>query len=259
MSAGREAVPRRRGWVAAILGLSVLIALALASYLLWPLVQRERLCRAAERGDVHTIEALLAHGVQPDWRGDPRTDVPPLHRAATNGHADAVRALVHGGARVNRKLFGGTPLVLAVRAGKLETAAALLELGANPNSWEDDQGRRSLHFAVTQNREDICRLLLDARAKPGPGDNGMWTPLHYAVRNRRHSLARLLLERGAEPNKLAHDAPPEQNRPDTVTPLDLAEANHDDAAIELLTEFGGKTSAQLWQQAATAAPQPSGK
>jgi len=245
MSADREAIPRKRRWVTALPGMALLIAFALASPRLWLLAQRERLCRAAERGDVSTIEGLLARGVRPDWPADPGTFMPPLHRAAANGHAGAVRALVRGGARINRKLYGGTALVLAVRSGRLETAAALLELGANPNAWEDDQGRRALHFTVTQNREDLCRLLLDAGAKPDPGDNSMWTPLHYAVRYRRLPLARLLLERGADPNKLAHDAPPEPGGPDTVTPLDLAEANHDEEAEVLLAEFGGKRAVQL--------------
>lgn len=69
----------------------------------------------AERGNAEVLETLLACGF--DACAKDAEGVTPLHRAAMLGHADAVRMLLAGGARVDALdgTFGGTPLVWAAQ------------------------------------------------------------------------------------------------------------------------------------------------
>ena len=59
-----------------------------------------------------------------------------LHFAAREGHVDAVRALLDGGADVNL-VSGGektSPMVEAIINGHLDLAKFLLDHGADPNT-----------------------------------------------------------------------------------------------------------------------------
>ena len=59
------------------------------------------------------ITLLLAAGVDPNQR---TTEAPPaLLAAAGEGQADAVRALIDGGADVNAEFGGWTPMAIAQR------------------------------------------------------------------------------------------------------------------------------------------------
>ena len=59
---------------------------------------------AAENGHAEAVGALLAGGANPNFKGGFTTDT-PLHVAAENGHAEAVRALLAGGANPNITIF----------------------------------------------------------------------------------------------------------------------------------------------------------
>ena len=59
----------------------------------------------------------------------------PLHKAAWNGHAEAVEVLLKHGADPNaRSTASRTPLDLAIQADSLPAVKALLDGGANPNA-----------------------------------------------------------------------------------------------------------------------------
>ena len=74
--------------------------------------------RAASQGDTQAIRALVAAGASVEVQND--RNLTPLHFAAMKGHAEAVKALVH-------KLYAER----AMRAGKLDEAHSLLTMALN--------------------------------------------------------------------------------------------------------------------------------
>jgi ankyrin-1 len=128
------------------------------------------LARAAQRGDVPAIHALLAGGADPnEFDG---TGWTPLHWAARGGHrlgphhclgetagwSDVVDALIDGGADLNLidrraavpgRSSGWTPLHVALHHEQFVTAARMLARGANPNI-RSHQGTTVMEIAAEE-------------------------------------------------------------------------------------------------------------
>jgi ankyrin repeat protein len=105
--------------------------------------------------------------------------------AVRNGHEAAVRALVKGGADL--KLTNGdgaTATVIAIVNDRLDLAATLLDLGADPNDG-------SLYFAA-----DMHDATTDMRARDGSRLRADHPNKLTAL-----DLVKMLLDRGADPNK----------------------------------------------------------
>jgi ankyrin repeat protein len=97
-----------------------------------------------------------------------------------------------------------SPLILAARAGSLDTIKALLDSGADVNS-------------------------------PGPtGDDWDATPLQHAILARQAGAVRLLLDRGADPNRLGS--------PNAPAPLMLAAGDPDPTFVNLLLAHGANAA-----------------
>lgn len=161
----------------------------------------------AENGFDEGIPSLIAAGLDPNqWDLVGQT---PLNSAITANDPASVEALVVGGAAMEPK--DGNPPVLhhAVRAGRPESVAKLLELGADPNA-RVDSGETPLHSALekfehyatgsmpeaerTAAMDRIAEnvsILLEHGADPAAKNNEGLTPLDNA---RREAGAR----RGAE-------------------------------------------------------------
>lgn len=83
----------------------------------------------------------------------------PLMLAATNGHDDAIKALLNARADSNlQNEKGETALILAASAGKKDAVKALLRAGADRN-LTDNNGKTALQYATQNNHGDTRKEL----------------------------------------------------------------------------------------------------
>lgn len=101
---------------------------------------------------------------------------------AGSGNTEDVRDLIAQGAIVNYpdEEIGDRPLHRAVMEGHTETAAALIELGADVNA-ADSQGTRPLHWAADRGHIDTIRLLLSKGAQVTAVDSDGHTAADWAA------------------------------------------------------------------------------
>ena len=130
---------------------------------------------AAEKGDTHTLIALLDAGADPN-------EGAPLSFAASNGHIGAVNVLLHAGADANEiggRAFG--PLHFAALAGHAEAVDALLHAGADPNAEGDFSPTTPLHWAARMGHVRVIVALLSAGADAYAKDSSGRMPLELAL------------------------------------------------------------------------------
>ncbi len=130
------------------------------------------------------MRVLIRHGAKVNaaelFRGQT-----PLMFAAGEGNTAAAEMLIEFGADIRTRSKGGfTPLLLAVRNNRYETAKFLLQHGANPNdSVPGANGgppTAAINIAVLNADFDLASLLLDAGANPNVRDARGY-PLHVVV------------------------------------------------------------------------------
>lgn len=98
----------------------------------------------------------------------------PIHDAARTGAGADIKRLLSADPRQRdlRTALGSTPLHLAAMNGDASAMKALLAAGANPNA-RDNEGATPLHMAAYASRADYVKLLLEAGADPlAKTDNG---------------------------------------------------------------------------------------
>lgn len=161
-----------------------------------------------------------------------------LLRAA--GPLDAMEATVAGDDAQLRALLqadptltetrspdGFTLLHLAAYFQQVETARALIALGANVHTWtESESALQALHLAAGRPRNGaICTALIEAGADPDAQDEHGETPLHRAAQGGDEETVRALLAAGANPAIETDHG---------MTPWELAYAMDRDALAEVL-------------------------
>jgi ankyrin repeat protein len=138
---------------------------------------------AAAEGHVEVVDALLAAGAE--FRRPLKSGFTPLFFAAREGRTAVVLRLLEAGLDVNERLQpaggskanppkGTNALLLAVENGHFETAVALLDAGADPDSKPG--GYTALH-AITWVRKPIR-----GDGDPPPIGSGKLTSLEFVQR-----------------------------------------------------------------------------
>jgi ankyrin repeat protein len=135
---------------------------------------------ASASGDTHTVDVLLAHGLEiwsVAWGK-------PVVAALRRGDSVMVHHLILRGAVVDSGDL--SPLLFeAIRLAQWKAVSLLLAVGANPNAQED-HGNTALCLAVDYGQVHICSLLVAAGADPvlrcSYSDKTPWESAYYYKR-----------------------------------------------------------------------------
>ena len=153
----------------------------------------------------------------------------PLMLAAGRGRADAVAALLAGGADVNAvNSTGFTALIMAADEHD-QCLRLLIDAGADVNVQAAVMGLSALHYAASNGRIKSVKALLSAKANVNVTTTLGQTPLIRAAEGQWLDVATALLDAGAD-LKLAKKT--------GETPLMLAAANGDMPMATLLLDRG---------------------
>jgi ankyrin repeat protein len=128
----------------------------------------------------------------------------PLIRAAWEGDADKVEALLKTGADVNASNREGMTALMASTWGKtgrgdVRIAKALMASGANVNA-ANVHGRTALMEVAGNGNSEFVLLLINAGADVNAQLRGGGTALHEAAINGHTDIVGTLLAKGARPN-----------------------------------------------------------
>jgi ankyrin repeat protein len=141
------------------------------------------LMTAARTGKVDAVKVLIAHGADVNYKESKRGQT-ALMWAAADGNTAVVEELVERGADMRARTKGGlTPLLFAVREGRMDTVRAFLKAGANVNEpWQAGRasgvaGISPMVLAVANAHYELAAMMLDAGADPNAAAQG-WTALH---------------------------------------------------------------------------------
>jgi hypothetical protein len=100
-----------------------------------------------------------------------------LHGPAAAGDERTVRRLIDQGALVDEPdEQGWTPLRWAVQYGHVTVINQLIRAGAAVDTQFGEKDKTMLHCAAYQGREDVCKLLLEAKAEVNPLDADGFCP-----------------------------------------------------------------------------------
>ena len=160
-------------------------------------VRLQRWFEAAKMGDVATLQAALARGMDADatnaigWTA--------LHYAASLGRLDVVSTLIDAGANVNAPdCDGWTPLHVAAWHNHAEAMNLLLSAGAEVNVATRD-ARIALHLAAKYERAGAVTTLVRAGADVEARDANSETPRDViGSRQFRETFDRIVAETQAE-------------------------------------------------------------
>ncbi|KAI9351001.1 ankyrin repeat-containing domain protein, partial [Pilaira anomala] len=122
-----------------------------------------------------------------------------LHLAASNGFTDVIPLLIEKGVAVdNHNSRGISPLAIAISLGYIDTAKALIDGGANVNG--KTRFATVLHHAITWNRLEIVKKLVELGCDVNVVNVLEETPLYLAVQQRKIDIVRFLVnEAKADP------------------------------------------------------------
>ncbi|XP_019763189.1 ankyrin repeat and KH domain-containing protein 1 isoform X1 [Dendroctonus ponderosae] len=157
------------------------------------------LMEAASAGHLEIVRLLIHH--QADVNAQSTSGNTPLMYACAGGHTEAVKYLLDHGANVeDHNENGHTPLMEAASAGHVGLAKILLMNGAGINTHSNEFKESALTLACYKGHLDMVRFLLEAGADQEHKTDEMHTALMEASMDGHVEVARLLLDSGAQVN-----------------------------------------------------------
>ena len=125
---------------------------------------------------------------------------------------------------------GFTALALASYLGQKESVDYLIEKGADVNAVaRNETGFTALTGAVTENHNEIVKVLVKNGARVNHRYEGGFTPLMHAAYSENAELVRFLLQNGADPAAKNGEG---------KSPLTFAQEKNNSQIIELLRKNG---------------------
>lgn len=227
---------------------------------------------ASQIGDLEVVKLLIAHGADVNLPRD--YGLYPLHYAAVSGHLDVVHYLIEKGADIHQKTdfneykYNLSAIDFAMLNGKRDVAEFLLRKGAEQDlivmvglGKQDllkdyfaknpklDFGQFPLsyllHLAARYGEQDIAEMLIEKGADIHATNSIIGdTPLHFAVGYNQLNMAQWLLSKGANPNKARSES---LYVGASCTPFDIAIEKNNSEMINILKNFGGKSSKALFK------------
>jgi uncharacterized protein len=155
-----------------------------------------------------------------------------IYEAAALGNLSQLKNLLDHDRSLARSYSpdGFTALALAAYMGQKETVHHLLVAGADPNAVaKNATGFTALTGAVSQNHNEVARMLVEKGANVNYSYEGGFTPLIHAAHAGNFELVKLLLEKGADPNAKSGEG---------KTPIAYAREKGHDRVVELLKTHG---------------------
>lgn len=153
---------------------------------------------AAEEGRAAAVRALMMFGAKSSAR-EYAKEMSPLDLAATRGHAEVVRVMVQLGANVNVRVPHGRTALHCARGGAV--VDALVEAGAKIEASKCD-GTTPLRRAARRADLAAAGALVRHGANVNANDSNGSTPLHYvagrASRQNSAVLVDMLMRSGAD-------------------------------------------------------------
>lgn len=157
----------------------------------------------SSKGDINAIDEMTVNT-------EAGNGARPIHVAAENGHADALRVLLYEGkANVNSLSIGTTALHLAVQYNRPDCVDVLL---THPNIQIDTRARTdgttALYGAAGRGHIELVRVLLAKGASLTlTGRNGGTSILYATIRNHSRIVDALLVEAEAREQKFVIELP----------------------------------------------------
>jgi len=155
---------------------------------------------AATASNPKMIEFLLDAGFDVNARDNNGTDWAPLHWAAEEGYAKAVKLLVKRGADIySRNLEGFTPLHLVSRNGYLDLVEFfVIECNFQNLDVPLPDGTTPLHLACMNQNKEVVELLVQKGANVHLSDKENKNSLHYAAKSAYSELIEFILAQGVD-------------------------------------------------------------
>ncbi len=152
-----------------------------------------------------------------------------LHDIAATGDLNQVRALLARNPKAleSRDKMQKTPVYFAITYDRVDVLKFLIEQGADVNV-RDKTGLTPLHVATFMSRPACADALIKAGAKIDAVDDFGDTPLHSGAIHGMTGMIGFLVRRGADLHAVNSQG---------ETPLDLAVKYHQDRAVETLRKL----------------------